>query len=118
MGVGGSYDGLCIAVGERLRKSLADEILKDGGVDGGHLGVAWREEVLEGHISRLVDWHRTSTRCGIKDSTQPRDKTIAGDKANLHEKITKGALAGSFDDSEAAKRTRFSELIECCWEVY
>src|SRR5437870_3027720 len=38
MGMGGSYDRLGVAVGERLCESLADEVLEDGRVDGGHLG--------------------------------------------------------------------------------
>lgn len=42
MGMGGSYDRLCVAVGERLGESLADKVLEDGGIDGGHLGEAWR----------------------------------------------------------------------------
>ena len=52
--VGGGYDGLSVAVGERLCESLTDEVLVEGLVDSsGHLGDTWRG----GRLDKIASQH-------------------------------------------------------------
>lgn len=44
-------------------------------------------------------------------------ETIGENGTDLHGKITKCATAGSFDDTEAVKQTRYLKLLVLWWEV-
>lgn len=108
LGVSGGDDRLGVAVSERLGKSLADKALEYRRVNGGHLGYGWRgylecAKVSKSATVRECD-HARDTCNQVLDSWT--NKKCAGDLQGGKDIC---AIAGSFDDSEVVKQTRYMD---------